>query len=74
MAITKVWLDESENECTMCGACEAVCDAVFEVPEKMVVKSNADFVANEAEIKEAADNCPVGTIAYAVDGEETRVN
>ena len=23
--VTKVWLDETENECTMCGACEATC-------------------------------------------------
>jgi len=74
MAITKVWLDESENECSMCGACEATCDAVFEVPEKMAVKEGADFAANEAEIKEAADSCPVGVIAYAVDGGSTRAN
>ena len=38
MAITKVWLDESNDECVSCGACEATCDAVFEVPEKMKVK------------------------------------
>jgi len=64
MAITKVWLNESENECSMCGACEAACDAVFEVPEKMVVKSGVDFSAHEAGIKEAADSCPVGVISF----------
>ncbi len=74
MAITKVWLDESENECTMCGACEAVCDAVFEVPEKMVVKAGVDFAKFEAEIKEAAEGCPVATIGYAVDGSDKRAN
>ncbi|MDR1830717.1 MAG: ferredoxin [Candidatus Fibromonas sp.] len=74
MAITKVWLDESENECTMCGACEAACDGVFEVPEKMAVKSGADFAAHETEIKEAAESCPTGVIAYAVDGGEGRAN
>ncbi|GHV15676.1 hypothetical protein AGMMS49938_14520 [Fibrobacterales bacterium] len=74
MAITKVWLDETENECTMCGACEAVCDAVFEVPEKMAVKAGAGFVENEAEIKDAADGCPVGVIAYALDGGDKRAN
>ncbi len=73
MAITKVWLDESENECTMCGACEAVCDAVFEVPEKMVVRKNADLSQEDA-IKEAAEGCPVGVIAYAVDGGSARAN
>ena len=74
MAITKVWLDESDNECTMCGACEAICDAVFEVPEKVTIKEGADFAANESEIKEAADGCPVGVIAYAVDGGDKRAN
>jgi ferredoxin len=74
MAITKVWLDETENECTMCGACEAVCDTVFEVPEKMVVKTGADFSKYESEIKEAVDGCPVNTIAYAVDGSDKRAN
>ena len=62
MAITKVWLDESENECTMCGACEAVCDAVFEVPEKMVVKAGVDFAAHEAKILESVDACPTSVI------------
>ena len=38
MALTKVWLDESNDECVSCGACEATCDAVFSVPEKMQVK------------------------------------
>jgi len=64
MAITKVWLDESENECSMCGACEAVCGDVFEVQEKMKVKSDVDFSAHEAEIKDAAESCPVGVIAF----------
>lgn len=73
MAITKVWLDESENECTMCGACEAVCDAVFEVPEKMTVRKDADL-SQEDGIKEAAEGCPVGVIAYAVDGGSARAN
>ncbi|MDR2580051.1 MAG: ferredoxin [Fibromonadaceae bacterium] len=74
MAITKVWLDESENECTMCGACEAVCDTVFEVPEKAVIKADVDFTANEEGIKDAADSCPVGVIAYAIAGSEGRAN
>jgi len=68
MAVTKVWLDESKNECTMCGACEAVCDAVFSVPEKMVVRKDADL-SLEDEIKEAADSCPVSVIAIEIDGK-----
>ena len=73
MAITKVWLDESENECTMCGACEAICPDVFEVPEKMIVVEGADFSLDE-EIEEAAEGCPVATIAFEVDNSGERTN
>ncbi|NLB63900.1 MAG: ferredoxin [Fibrobacter sp.] len=71
MVITRVWLDETENECTMCGACEAVCDSVFEVPEKMIIKEDADFSLVD-EIKEAADSCPVATIAIEFDNSGNR--
>ncbi len=64
MAITKVWLDESSDECVSCGACEATCDAVFSVPEKMKVNESADFAANEEAIKDAAAGCPAGVIKY----------
>jgi ferredoxin len=73
MAITKVWLDESENECTMCGACEAVCPEVFEVPEKMVVKADADLSLID-EIEEAAQSCPVDVIAIEHDNSGKRDN
>ena len=65
MAITKVWLDESNDECVSCGACEATCDAVFSVPEKMQVKEGVDFSAYESEIKDAADSCPAGVIKFS---------
>lgn len=64
MAIQKVWLDERDNECISCGACESVCPEVFEVPDKMIVKDGIDFNAYEAEIIEAADSCPTQVIAY----------
>ena len=73
MGITKVWLDETENECTMCGACEAVCPEVFEVPEKMIVVDGADLSLKD-EIEEAAEGCPVGTIAIEFDGSGQRDN
>ena len=66
MAITKVWIDESENECTMCGACEAICDAVFDVPEKVVVKADADLSFQD-EIQEAADCCPTQVIKVTLE-------
>ncbi len=62
MAITKVWLDESEDECIGCGNCESACPEVFEVPDKMVVKSGVDFSAYEKEIQEAVDSCPTNVI------------
>jgi ferredoxin len=71
--VTKVWLDETENECTMCGACEATCPEVFEVPEKMVVKNGADLGLT-SQIVEAAEGCPVGTIAIEYDGSGKRDN
>ena len=73
MAITKVWLDETENECTLCGACEAICPEVFEVPEKMITVDDADLNLTE-EIEEAAEGCPVATIAIEYDGSGKRDN
>ncbi len=64
MAITKVWLDESSDECISCGACEAVCEAVFSVPEKMVVKTGVNYDDHASEIEEAANSCPPGVIKF----------
>ena len=64
MKITKVWLDESSDECTSCGLCESIAPDIFEVPDKMVVKSNANFNDSIADIKDAADSCPVGVIKF----------
>lgn len=33
MAITKVWLDESDNGCNVCSACESVVDPVYAARE-----------------------------------------
>jgi ferredoxin len=71
--ITKVWLDETENECDICGACEVTCPEVFTVPEKMVVKADADLTLNEL-VKEAADGCPTGVIAIEFDKSGKRDN
>lgn len=64
MKITRVWLDESKDECTSCGLCESIAPDIFEVPDKMIVKDNADFGSFEADIKDAADSCPVGVINF----------
>ena len=71
--ITSVWLDERENECDMCGACEATCPEVFEVPEKMIIKPSADYSRNEF-VKAAAEGCPPGVIAIEFENSGKREN
>lgn len=70
MGVKNVWLDESENECISCGACEEACPQVFEVPEKMVVKSGVDFSQFEGEIIDAAESCPSEVIKYELTDDE----
>jgi ferredoxin len=62
MAIKKVWLDESEDECTSCELCSELAPEVFEVPDKMVVKPDADLVENGSLIREAVESCPTQVI------------
>jgi ferredoxin len=61
MPITKVWIEEG---CTACGLCEDIAPEVFELGDRdeAIVKPDADFAANEDEIKEAAESCPVEVI------------
>ncbi|MBN1952974.1 MAG: ferredoxin [Bacteroidales bacterium] len=61
MAIKKVWIEEG---CTSCGMCEEICPNVFEMPDEAMVKNDADLEANEEDIREAADSCPVEIIKY----------
>ena len=61
MAITKVWV---EDGCTSCGLCEGTAPDVFEIDDVSEVIEGADFSANEDEIKEAAEECPVEVIKY----------
>jgi ferredoxin len=61
MAIQKVWI---EDGCTSCGLCEETCPDVFELDDVSTVKNGADFAANENDIKDAAENCPVDVIKY----------
>ncbi|MDY0075743.1 MAG: ferredoxin [Bacteroidales bacterium] len=64
MSIKRVWLDESEDECTSCGLCESIAPEVFEVPDKMVVLEGVDFSEYEDEIRDAADSCPTEVIKF----------
>lgn len=62
MAIKKVWLDETDDECTSCGLCEGIAPEVFEVPDKMIVKEGINFGDYEDEIRESAESCPTEVI------------
>ena len=54
----------ANDSCIGCGACESICDAVFSVEDRAVVKE-AGIAGNEDCVKEAADACPVGAIEVA---------
>ena len=64
MAIKKVWLDESENECISCGVCEFTCPEVFEVPDRMIVKKGVNFNDFETAILDAVESCPSAVIKF----------
>ncbi len=64
MKITRVWLDESEDECTSCDLCASIAPDVFEVPDKMVVIEGVDFNEYIDDIIDAAESCPVEVIKY----------
>lgn len=72
MTITKVWLDESKEQCIVCGLCELTCPKVFEVDDKMKVKK-CDLDCQE-KIKKAAEDCPVQVIALEYNKSGRRDN
>lgn len=64
MAIKWVWIEEG---CTSCGLCESICPDVFEMPDEAIVVKDANFSANEDDIKEAAEKCPVEVIVFEIE-------
>jgi len=67
MAITKVWLEESE--CISCETCASSCPEVFEMDDDdCKVKEEASDPSLLAEqtdaIKESAEACPVECIKF----------
>ena len=61
MTVKKVWIQDG---CIASGKCAIICPEVFEMTDIAVVKEDADLVANEPGIREAADNCPVEVIKF----------
>jgi ferredoxin len=61
MAIKKVWIEEG---CTACGLCQDTCPEVFIVEDQARVIEGVTYNNFEAQIKEAAESCPVEVIKY----------
>ena len=49
------------NSCIGCGACESICDSVFEVDDIAKVKKN-NVEGHEECAQQAAEACPVSAI------------
>jgi ferredoxin len=62
MAITKVWVKE---DCTACGVCADICPEIFEIKDIATVIEGVNYAAYEAQIKDAADSCPVEVIKFS---------
>lgn len=66
--ITKVWIDESQEQCVSCGACEAACEAIFYLDRKDHVSIiGNDFATWDTEIRDAVDVCPAEIIKFSED-------
>ena len=64
MAIKRVWIEEG---CISCGMSETNCPEVFKVDDEQgssTVIEGVDYSLYEADIKEAAEACPVEVIKY----------
>ena len=59
--MTKVWIEEG---CTSCGLCEEICPEVFKLEDIATVIEGVNYNDYAAQIKEAAENCPVEVIKY----------
>ena len=63
MAITKVWIQDG---CISCSLCMDIVPEVFKVPDgekcRVLPEAAAHFEAKLAEIKQAAEDCPVEVI------------
>ncbi|TVQ14178.1 MAG: ferredoxin [Bacteroidetes bacterium] len=62
MTLKKVWI---EDGCTACGICVDIAPDIFDLPDDTaIVKEGANLNANENDIIEAAESCPVEVIGY----------
>jgi ferredoxin len=61
MAIKKVWVEEG---CTSCGLCVDICPEVFKMEDTATVIEGVNYDDYEAQIKDAAENCPAEVIKF----------
>ena len=55
----------NEEACIGCGACCAICDAVFEIGDEgisVVKKKKVEDESEKEAVREAVDACPTGAI------------
>jgi ferredoxin len=64
MGLTKVWV---EDGCILCGLCPELAPDVFVMEDDHCWAREADFDANEEEIRQAAIDCPVDVIRFEED-------
>ncbi len=65
-------LKVNEDVCIGCGACQAVCDEVFEIKDDGIATVIVDEISED--LKESAldamEGCPVGAIVDDISSEE----
>ena len=61
----KVKVDK--DTCIGCGACQAICDKVFEINDDGISEVKVKEVSEDLEqdVKDAIDSCPVSAISEA---------
>lgn len=54
----------NKDACIGCGACAAICDAVFELDDEGLSKVKKEEVKEDEEqaVRDSADSCPTGAI------------
>lgn len=54
----------NQDACIGCGACAAICDAVFQINDEGLSVALKEEVEKDLEqsVKDAADSCPTGAI------------
>ena len=55
----------NKEACIGCGACAAICDAIFELDDEGLSVAKVEEVKEEDKqaVRDAAESCPTGAIA-----------